>query len=65
MGWLFALIKSSALGKLLEFVIKALKNAKADAHVTDSKRNIDSAIQRLRNKESKARQRQPTNKQPR
>jgi hypothetical protein len=62
MGWLFALIKSSALGKLLEFVIKALKNAKADAHVTDSKRNINSAIERLRDKESEAQQRQSPDK---
>ncbi len=62
MGWLFALIRSSALGKILEFVIKALKNAKADAHVVNSKRDINSAIERVRNKQSEARQRQSTDK---
>lgn len=62
MGWLFALIRSSALGKILEFVIKAFKNAKADAHVVNSKRDINSAIERVRNKQSEARQRQSPDK---
>ena len=61
MGWLYALIRSSALGKLIEFMIKAFKNAKADEHISNSHRDIRAAIKRVRDKQSQAQERPKDN----
>lgn len=62
MGWLLSLVRAvPALERILEQLGNLLRNAKADNHVAHAKRDIDSAIGRVRDNQSKASKRKPPN----
>lgn len=55
MGWLLSLVRAvPALERILEQLGKLFRNAKADNHVAHAKRDIDSAIDRVRDNQPKA-----------
>ena len=65
MGWLLSLVRAiPALEGILEQLGNLLRNAKADNHVARAKRDIDSAIDRVRDNQPKASKRKPPNSGP-